>query len=90
MPSYGSNFKDVFTPKNVLGSDFYSMVVMGRGMRETGAFYIRRSLAGAPLYAATLRRYVRALVARYSAPVEFFLEGTRSRSNKSLPPKYGE
>ncbi|CAH2094422.1 unnamed protein product [Euphydryas editha] len=65
------------------------MAVVGQSMRETGAFYIRRTLAGSPLYAATLRRYVRALVAHYSAPVEFFLEGTRSRSNKSLPPKYG-
>lgn len=59
-------------------------------MRETCAFYIRRTLVGAPLYAATLRQYVRTLVAKNSAPIEFFLEGTRSRSNKSLPPKYGK
>ncbi|XP_045452934.1 dihydroxyacetone phosphate acyltransferase [Melitaea cinxia] len=80
---------DIDVPAVAAGMDFYSMAVVGRAMRETGAFYIRRSLAGAPLYAATLRRYVRALVARSAAPVEFFLEGTRSRSNKSLPPKYG-
>ncbi|OWR50205.1 glycerol-3-phosphate acyltransferase [Danaus plexippus plexippus] len=80
---------DIDLPAVAAGMDFASMAVVGQSMRETGAFYIRRTLAGAPLYAAALRRYVRALVASYHAPVEFFLEGTRSRSNKSLPPKYG-
>ncbi|CAH2045687.1 unnamed protein product, partial [Iphiclides podalirius] len=80
---------DIELPAVAAGMDFYSMAVVGQRMRETGAFYIRRSIVGAPLYAATLRQYVRTLVAKYSAPVEFFVEGTRSRSNKSLPPKYG-
>ncbi|XP_037301222.1 dihydroxyacetone phosphate acyltransferase [Manduca sexta] len=80
---------DIELPAVAAGMDFYSMAVLGRRMRETGAFYIRRTLAGAPLYAATLKQYVRTLVSKQGAPVEFFLEGTRSRSNKSLPPKYG-
>ncbi|GBP35993.1 Dihydroxyacetone phosphate acyltransferase [Eumeta japonica] len=65
------------------------MAVLGRGLRETCAFYIRRTLVGAPLYAATLARYMRELIVHHAAPIEFFLEGTRSRSNKSLSPKYG-
>ncbi|KAI5643208.1 acyltransferase domain-containing protein [Phthorimaea operculella] len=80
---------DIDFPAVAAGMDFYSMAVVGKSMRETCAFYIRRTLAGAPLYAATLRQYVRTLVANHCAPIEFFLEGTRSRSNKSLPPKYG-
>ncbi|CAH2250875.1 jg10239 [Pararge aegeria aegeria] len=80
---------DISLPAVAAGMDFYSMAVVGQSMRETGAFYIRRTLTGAPLYAATLRHYVRTLVAKHGAPVEFFLEGTRSRSNKSLAPKYG-
>ncbi|XP_047536800.1 dihydroxyacetone phosphate acyltransferase [Vanessa atalanta] len=80
---------DIDLPAVAAGMDFYSMAVVGQKMRETGGFYIRRTLVGAPLYSATLRHYVRTLVAKYSAPVEFFLEGTRSRSNKNLPPKYG-
>ncbi|XP_023954941.2 dihydroxyacetone phosphate acyltransferase [Bicyclus anynana] len=80
---------DITLPAVAAGMDFYSMAVVGQSMRETGAFYIRRTLVGSPLYAATLRHYVRTVVAKYGAPVEFFLEGTRSRSNKSLPPKYG-
>ncbi|XP_049877516.1 dihydroxyacetone phosphate acyltransferase [Pectinophora gossypiella] len=80
---------DIDFPAVAAGMDFYSMAVVGRRMRETCAFYIRRTLAGAPLYAATLRQYVRTLVSKHCAPIEFFLEGTRSRSNKSLPPKYG-
>ncbi|KAF9823882.1 hypothetical protein SFRURICE_013419, partial [Spodoptera frugiperda] len=69
--------------------DFYSMAVIGRRMRETGAFYIRRTLGGDELYAVTLKQYVKTVVAKHAAPIEFFLEGTRSRSNKSMPPKYG-
>ncbi|CAG9789044.1 unnamed protein product [Diatraea saccharalis] len=80
---------DIELPAVASGMDFYSMAVIGQVLRETCAFYIRRTLAGAPLYAATLRQYVRTLVAKHNAPIEFFLEGTRSRSNKSLPPKYG-
>lgn len=80
---------DIDFPAVAAGMDFYSMAIVGRRMRETGAFYIRRTLVGSPLYAATLREYVRTVVAKYSSPIEFFLEGTRSRSNKSLPPKYG-
>ncbi|KAJ8724041.1 hypothetical protein PYW07_008021 [Mythimna separata] len=80
---------DIDFPAVAAGMDFYSMAVLGRRMRETGAFYIRRTLAGDPLYAATLKQYVRTVVGKHCAPVEFFLEGTRSRSNKSMPPKYG-
>ncbi|KAJ0173744.1 hypothetical protein K1T71_010893 [Dendrolimus kikuchii] len=80
---------DIDFPAVAAGMDFYSMAVLGRLMRETGAFYIRRTLAGNPLYAATLKQYVRTIVSKHCAPIEFFLEGTRSRSNKSLPPKYG-
>ncbi|CAK1552285.1 unnamed protein product [Leptosia nina] len=80
---------DIELPAVAAGMDFYTMAVVGQMMRETGAFYMRRTLAGAPLYSATLRHYVRTLVGHYGAPVEFFLEGTRSRSNKSLSPKYG-
>lgn len=80
---------DIDFPAVAAGMDFYSMAVIGRRMRETCAFYIRRTLAGDPLYAATLKQYVRTVVAKHCAPIEFFLEGTRSRSNKSMPPKYG-
>ncbi|XP_050672009.1 dihydroxyacetone phosphate acyltransferase isoform X2 [Leptidea sinapis] len=80
---------DIELPAVAAGMDFYSMAVVGQSMRETGAFYIRRSLAGAHLYASTLRQYIHELVSKYTLPVEFFVEGTRSRSNKSLPPKYG-
>ncbi|KPI92421.1 Dihydroxyacetone phosphate acyltransferase [Papilio xuthus] len=80
---------DIELPAVAAGMDFYSMAVVGQRMRETGAFFIRRTIVGAPLYAATLKQYVRTLVAKYHAPLEFFIEGTRSRSNKSLPPKYG-
>ncbi|CAG4931628.1 unnamed protein product [Parnassius apollo] len=80
---------DIELPAVAAGMDFSSMAIVGQRMRETGAFFIRRSIVGDPIYAATLKQYVRTLVAKHCAPIEFFVEGTRSRSNKSLMPKYG-
>lgn len=36
------------------------------------------------------QEYVQTIVECTGSPLEFFLEGTRSRSGKSLPPKIGE
>jgi glycerol-3-phosphate O-acyltransferase len=56
--------------------------------RRGGAFFIRRSLRGDPVYTATLRAYVKHLL-RDRFPQEFFVEGGRSRSGKLLFPKTG-
>ncbi|HEY8038830.1 MAG TPA: 1-acyl-sn-glycerol-3-phosphate acyltransferase [Polyangiaceae bacterium] len=61
---------------------------MGPIFRRAGAFFIRRSFAGDRLYAAVVDAYVRRLV-KDGVPLEFFLEGGRSRTGKLLPPKLG-
>lgn len=61
---------------------------MGPIFRHSGAFFIRRSAKGSELYGAVLRHYVRKLL-KEGHWMEFYIEGTRSRSGKSLPPKFG-
>ncbi len=56
--------------------------------RRGGAFFIRRSLKGDPVYTPVLRAYVKHLL-RERFPQEFYLEGSRSRTGKLLPPRTG-
>ncbi len=60
----------------------------GPVLRRFGAFFIRRSFGGARLYTTLVDTYLRKVLAQ-GAPIEFFLEGGRSRTGKLLPPKIG-
>lgn len=57
-------------------------------LRGAGAFFIRRSLSGHPVSAAVFSRYLLELI-RHEYPVEFFIEGGRSRTGHLLHPKLG-
>lgn len=63
---------------------------MGEGLRKTGAFFMRRSFANDKLYGTVFRQYVHQLVTKNDDPLQFFVEGTRSRTGKSLLPKFGK
>lgn len=76
-------------PVIAAGQDFMSMNVMGTLMRHAGAFFIRRSFGKDKLYWKVFSEYVKTHVVNGEAPLEFFIEGTRSRSAKSLNPKFG-
>lgn len=65
------------------------MVGMGTILRKTGAFFMRRSFSTDKLYWYVFKEYMRALVNVYHIGIEFFIEGTRSRSCKALMPKIG-
>ncbi len=56
--------------------------------RHSGAFYIRRSFRGNELYQLVLSRYIKVLLSE-RLPIEFFIEGGRSRTGKMVMPKYG-
>lgn len=61
---------------------------MGWIFRRCGAFFIRRSFRGEELYPIVFKEYlIRIMEEGY--PVEFFIEGTRSRTGKLIKPKYG-
>ncbi|MCB9628105.1 MAG: 1-acyl-sn-glycerol-3-phosphate acyltransferase [Sandaracinaceae bacterium] len=61
---------------------------LGPILRRGGAFFIKRSFRGKKLYAALVDGYMRRLLVE-GFPIEFFIEGGRSRTGKLLPPKYG-
>ena len=62
---------------------------MSEVIRRSGAFFIRRSFGSDQLYWAVFHEYVQAHLLNCVRPLEFFIEGTRSRTSKSLPPKFG-
>ena len=56
--------------------------------RYSGAFFLRRSFKGLKVYKLVFQHYLWKL-AREGYPIEFFIEGGRSRTGKLLPPKMG-
>ncbi len=56
--------------------------------RRCGAFFLRRSFGGNRLYRAVFESYLRGLL-RDGHCIEFFIEGGRSRTGKSLMPRLG-
>ncbi|KAH0558126.1 dihydroxyacetone phosphate acyltransferase [Cotesia glomerata] len=80
---------DMAIPNIASGMDFYRMNIVGEILRKTGAFYMRRSFSSDILYKETFKAYVASLVEHSDRAIEFFIEGTRSRSQKSIAPKFG-
>ncbi|XP_028996263.1 dihydroxyacetone phosphate acyltransferase [Betta splendens] len=80
---------DLALPVIAAGMDFMGMKFVGEMLRMSGAFFLRRSFGGDRLYWAVFSEYVKTIIRNGFAPVEFFLEGTRSRTSKSLTPKLG-
>uniref|UniRef100_A0A1A8FGN3 Glyceronephosphate O-acyltransferase n=1 Tax=Nothobranchius korthausae TaxID=1143690 RepID=A0A1A8FGN3_9TELE len=89
LMSYVLYTYDLSVPVIAAGMDFMGMKMVGEMLRMSGAFFIRRSFGGDKLYWAVFSAYVQIMVKSGFAPVEFFLEGTRSRTAKSLTPKLG-
>jgi glycerol-3-phosphate O-acyltransferase len=64
------------------------MPVVGSLLRRGGAFFMRRSFKGNPLYTSVFNEYLHTLYRR-GFPVEYFVEGGRSRTGRMLQPKTG-
>ncbi len=56
--------------------------------RRSGCFFIRRSFRDNALYKLVLRSYIDYLIEK-RFPLEWYIEGGRSRSGKLLPPMFG-
>ena len=61
---------------------------MGYIFRRSGAFFLRRSFRGNDLYGEVFSKYLATLL-HEGLPLEFFIEGGRSRTGKMVMPKYG-
>lgn len=78
---------DIVIPHIVAGENL-SFWPLGAIFRRCGAFFIRRSFSEDRIFPVVFERYLRELI-RMEVPVEFFIEGGRSRTGKLLPPKVG-
>lgn len=57
-------------------------------MKRSGGIFIRRSFQDKPLYKLVLRHYIGYLMEK-RFPMTWAFEGTRSRTGKLMPPRYG-
>ncbi|NLA40998.1 MAG: hypothetical protein GX874_06265 [Smithella sp.] len=65
-----------------------SFFPLGYLFRRSGAFFLRRSFRGNEVYGEVFSRYM-AMLLKEGLPLEFFIEGGRSRTGKMVMPKYG-
>ena len=75
-------------PQIAAGDDFLDMAGVNWIFRHSGAFFLKRSFRNDLLYRSIFEEYVQQLLLG-GHTLEFFIEGTRSRTGKNLPPKVG-
>ncbi|KAF9169199.1 hypothetical protein BGX21_010847 [Mortierella sp. AD011] len=73
---------------HIAAGDNLNMPVVGNALKGAGAFFIRRTWADDQLYTNIVQEYVQELL-EGGFNIECFIEGTRSRTGKLLPPKLG-
>jgi len=65
-----------------------NLPIVGSILRRSGAFFMRRSFKGNQLYSTVFSEYIHTIFKRgYS--VEYFVEGGRSRTGRTLNPRAG-
>ena len=81
-------FRNGLTPPHVAAGINLNMPVVGNLLRRGGAFFMRRTFKGNPLYTAVFNEYLHTLFTK-GFPVEYFVEGGRSRTGRMLQPRTG-
>jgi len=75
-------------PPHIAAGDNLSFFPMGYIFRRSGAFFLKRSFRHDKFYYTIFKQYLTKLL-KDGFNIEFFIEGTRSRTGKLLPPKIG-
>lgn len=98
LPSHRSNldrlslqfmlWENDLPPNHTAGGINLDFFPIGPLLRRTGVFFIRRSFRDNGIYKTVLRSYLDYLVEK-RFPLEWYMEGGRSRSGKLLPPRLG-
>jgi glycerol-3-phosphate O-acyltransferase len=98
LPSHRSNldrlslqfmlWENDLPPNHTAGGINLNFFPIGPLVRRTGVFFIRRTFKDNPLYKTVLKAYLDYLVEK-RFPLEWYMEGGRSRSGKLLPPRLG-
>ena len=87
LMSYQLHVSGVVVPHIAAGVNL-DLPVVGPILRRGGAFFMRRSFAGNPLYSLIFKEYMAQLIDR-GVPIEYFIEGGRSRTGRLLTPHAG-
>lgn len=81
-------FGEGLVPPHVAAGVNLNFFPAGGIFRRSGAFFLRRSFKDEPLYGKVFKAYF-AMLFKQGYPVEFFIEGGRSRTGRLLPAKTG-
>jgi glycerol-3-phosphate O-acyltransferase len=65
-----------------------NLPVVGGILRRSGAFFLRRSFKGNKVYGAVFNEYLHMMISK-GYPIEYFVEGGRSRTGRLLRPMGG-
>lgn len=98
LPSHRSNldrlslqfmlWENDLPPNHTAGGINLDFFPVGPLLRRTGVFFIRRSFRDNELYKIVLRSYIDFLIEK-RFPLEWYMEGGRSRSGRLNPPRFG-
>ncbi len=81
-------YRKGFAVPHVAAGVNLNLPVVGHFLRKGGAFFLRRSFKGDALYSAVFSKYLGFMMAR-GHPLEYFIEGGRSRTGRMLAPRTG-
>jgi glycerol-3-phosphate O-acyltransferase len=98
LPSHKSNldslvlrralYENGHPPNHTAGGINMNFALIGPLLRRSGVFFIRRTFKDDAVYKFVLGQYIDYLVEK-RFPLEWYIEGGRSRSGKLLPPRFG-
>jgi glycerol-3-phosphate O-acyltransferase len=98
LPSHKSNldhlvlrwalYENGHPPNHTAGGINMNFLPLGPLLRRSGVFFIRRTFKDNPIYKFVLGQYIDYLIEK-RFPLEWYIEGGRSRSGKLLPPRFG-
>jgi glycerol-3-phosphate O-acyltransferase len=75
-------------PPHIAAGINLNLPLVGSLLRRGGAFFLRRSFRSHKLYATVFYEYL-SIIQTQGVSIEYFIEGTRSRTGRLLPPKAG-
>ena len=76
------------TPPHIAAGKNLNLPIVGPLLRRAGAFFMRRSFQGDGLYKEVFDEYLHQVFTG-GFSVEYFIEGSRSRTGRTLPPRTG-